>query len=455
SEAGRPPAIYQQFWNLDVYPFPDSWVGRLSDYEAQGMIPYFEVTTDNLAALNSGQKDTSLNAMAEAIGDWLKAGANRHVLVAPLPEMNLPEHLWSGDPDAFKTGYQRIRQAFLDQGLDGTQVRFVFAPYGKEWNVVAGYYPGDSSVDLVGFARYNKNSPWQDYQSTFQNQIDGAQEHVSWTKPILITQTGSVEGSGGSRAVWFDDMFTNLKAHDQVIGAIYFNKNKDNDYRVLVNGVLDAAFEVGYDKWSDPSEVSWIFDGRMDTWVQDREATIGQHFLDSWGHTFQDDIKWLADEGITAGCNPPTNSQFCPDDLVTRGAMAAFLVRALGYTDDGGGDLFTDDNDSVFESDIDKLGTAGVTRGCNPPTNSQFCPDDYVTRGAMAAFLVRALGYTDDGGGDLFTDDNDSVFESDIDKLGTAGVTAGCNPPTNDQFCPDDYVTRGAMAAFLHRALGT
>ncbi|MGD2102175.1 MAG: hypothetical protein PVG83_08040, partial [Acidimicrobiia bacterium] len=41
SEAGRPPAIYQQFWNLDVYPFPDSWVGRLSDYEAQGMIPYF------------------------------------------------------------------------------------------------------------------------------------------------------------------------------------------------------------------------------------------------------------------------------------------------------------------------------------------------------------------------------------------------------------------------------
>jgi hypothetical protein len=71
----------------------------------------------------------------------------------------------------------------------------------------------------------------------------------------------------------------------------------------------------------------------------------------------------------------------------------------------------------------------------------------------MAAFLVRALGYTDDGGGDLFTDDDDSIFESDIDKLATAGVTLGCNPPVNDMFCPGKAVTRGQMAAFLHRAL--
>ena len=72
----------------------------------------------------------------------------------------------------------------------------------------------------------------------------------------------------------------------------------------------------------------------------------------------------------------------------------------------------------------------------------------------MAAFLVRALSYTDNGGGDLFIDDDGSIFEDQIDKLATAGVTLGCNPPTNDLFCPDDNVTRGQMAAFLHRALG-
>jgi hypothetical protein len=71
----------------------------------------------------------------------------------------------------------------------------------------------------------------------------------------------------------------------------------------------------------------------------------------------------------------------------------------------------------------------------------------------MAAFLVRALGYTDDGGGDLFIDDDNSVFESAIDKLGTAGVTLGCNPPTNDRYCPTLEVSRAQMAAFLARAL--
>src|SRR5690606_39316403 len=134
--------------------------------------------------------------------------------------------------------------------------------------------------------------------------------------------------------------------------------------------------------------------------------------------------------------------------------MAAFLVRALSYPDDGGGDKFVDDNGSVFEGDIDRLATAGVTRGCNPPKNDRFCPDERVTRGQMAAFLVRALGYTDDGGGNKFVDDNGSVFEGDIDRLATAGVTRGCNAPTNSRFCPDGRVTRGQMAAFLVRALG-
>jgi hypothetical protein len=83
-----------------------------------------------------------------------------------------------------------------------------------------------------------------------------------------------------------------------------------------------------------------------------------------------------------------------------------------------------------------------------------FCPDDAVTRGQMAAFLVRALHYGDDGGGDRFVDDDTSVFAADIDRLATAGVTFGCNPPDNTMFCPTQPVTRAQMAAFLHRALG-
>jgi hypothetical protein len=166
---------------------------------------------------------------------------------------------------------------------------------------------------------------------------------------------------------------------------------------------------------------------------------------------FVDDILWLAESGITTGC---TETSFCPKKSVTRGQMAAFLVRALGYTDAGSGNLFIDDDDTIFENDIDKLAIAGVTRGCNPPLNDNFCPGRSVTREQMAAFLVRALGLTDDGGGNSFIDDDGSVFEDDIAKLAASGITTGCNPPDNDMFCPKKAVTREQMAAFLRRALG-
>ena len=44
---------------------------------------------------------------------------------------------------------------------------------------------------------------------------------------------------------------------------------------------------------------------------------------------FATDIAWLVSAGVTRGCNPPTDDRFCPDSSVTRGQMAAFLVRAL------------------------------------------------------------------------------------------------------------------------------
>jgi hypothetical protein len=168
---------------------------------------------------------------------------------------------------------------------------------------------------------------------------------------------------------------------------------------------------------------------------------------------FVNDIEWLADKGVTKGCNPPTNSRYCPDKTVTRGQMAAFVARVLGLPGYNK-DYFRDDNDSVFENDINRVAAAGITKGCNPPKNDRFCPDSKLNRGQMAAFLVRARGYTNDGGGDRFIDDDGLVFERDIDRLATAGVTKGCNPPANNRFCPSNPVTRAQMAAFLHRAFG-
>ena len=180
------------------------------------------------------------------------------------------------------------------------------------------------------------------------------------------------------------------------------------------------------------------------------EASWNGTFWDDDGSIFEADIEWLAARGITKGCNPPANTMYCPDDPVTREVMAVYISRALELPA-ATKDYFSDDDGSMFEADINRMAEAGITKGCGP---GLFCPTNVVDRGQMAAFLVRALGLTDNGGGDLFTDDDTSIFENDIDKLATAGITKGCNPPDNTEYCPKLPVDRGAMAAFLHRAIG-
>ncbi len=174
-------------------------------------------------------------------------------------------------------------------------------------------------------------------------------------------------------------------------------------------------------------------------------------FIDVAGNVHEGFIYALAAEAITLGCNPPYGDRYCPGDPVTRGQMAAFLNRALALLASIR-DLFSDDDNSIFEDDINRLGAAGITKGCNPPTNTWFCPDDPVSRGQMAAFLVRAYGYGPSGDPDRFSDDDGSIFEDEINRLAAAGITKGCNPPANTRFCPDSPVQRDQMASFLGRA---
>jgi hypothetical protein len=169
---------------------------------------------------------------------------------------------------------------------------------------------------------------------------------------------------------------------------------------------------------------------------------VAPPFTDVVNSKFIDDITWLAQDGITSGC---TATRFCPDGLVTRGQMATFLTRALNLPNTGT-DYFTDDETNKHENSINRLRAAGITFGC---TATRFCPDGIVTRGQMASFLVRAFDLPTTGT-DYFTDDETNKHEANINRLRASGITFGCG---GTRFCPNGSVTRGQMAAFLHRAI--
>ena len=164
-------------------------------------------------------------------------------------------------------------------------------------------------------------------------------------------------------------------------------------------------------------------------------------FTDIDTSIFENDILWLALNEITQGCSA---TRFCPDGTVTREQMASFLARAL-HLPATSRDFFTDDNASPHEGDINRVAAAGLTGGC---TATRYCPTSNVTREQMASFLARAM-HLPATSKDFFTDDNASQHEGNINRLAAADITRGCTATT---FCPKAAVSRGQMAAFLHRA---
>jgi hypothetical protein len=178
-------------------------------------------------------------------------------------------------------------------------------------------------------------------------------------------------------------------------------------------------------------------------------------FADDDGNVHESAIDALAEEGITRGCNPPENTHYCPETNMTRGQVAAFIRRTLALP---GSDqnYFTDDDTSVFDADINAVMAAGIGFGC---TETAFCPDTPLLRDEMAQMLVNAFAasdpdrYTNADGTNYFVDDDGNPFEEAIDRLMAADVTRGCNPPANDHYCPDRPLTRAEMASFYLRAL--
>ncbi len=108
-----------------------------------------------------------------------------------------------------------------------------------------------------------------------------------------------------------------------------------------------------------------------------------------------------------------------------------------------GGAPFRDIGNSIFKNNINWLYSRGVTTGYNPTT---YGPNNQVTRGEMAVFIHRLAGSpkfypTKNVYRDI------TQYKNQILWLDSNNITNGTAPYYN----PNGKVTRGQMAAFLHR----
>ena len=149
----------------------------------------------------------------------------------------------------------------------------------------------------------------------------------------------------------------------------------------------------------------------------------GHPFTDIDATPFEGDILWIYERGITRGC---ASTLFCPADFVLRDQMASFLVRAFQLPPTSL-DFFADDDGNMHESNINRVAAAGVSLGCAtgrycpsaPVTREQMA--SFLLRGLN--YAGRPVAPTPS---DHFVDDDGSVHEADINRLASAGITRGC-----------------------------
>ena len=159
---------------------------------------------------------------------------------------------------------------------------------------------------------------------------------------------------------------------------------------------------------------------------------------------YADSVKWMADEGITAGF---TDDLFGPDELVTRGQFAAFLWRYEGEPPAPSRQQFNDVHPlDYYAQAVEWMAQEGITKGRAP---GRFSPWRNVNRAQSVVFLHRLAGSPEGDGPIEFSDveedswfrealswaiDRDIVWWTDIEAFG-AGLPA----------------SRSDVAVLLHR----
>ncbi|MDN4478449.1 S-layer homology domain-containing protein [Demequina sp. SYSU T00039] len=172
---------------------------------------------------------------------------------------------------------------------------------------------------------------------------------------------------------------------------------------------------------------------------------------------FADEIQWLADEGVTTGWDNGYGAKvYKPLSSVTREAMAAFMYRLAGSPKITGSDNFVDISGTAFEDEITWLAGQGITNGwSNGDGTADFQPKSKISREAMAAFLYRYAGspsYTAPSTSPFVDVKPSSMFYKEICWLASTGISTGWSLSNGKkEYRPSSSITRDAMAAFLSR----
>ena len=166
----------------------------------------------------------------------------------------------------------------------------------------------------------------------------------------------------------------------------------------------------------------------------------------SWAMPY---MEQLVDWGVMRG---DVGGNLAPERNITRAEFVTLINRAYGYTRMAG-TPFTDVRSSDwYAQDIDIAYNMGYFKGTSPTTASPLSP---VTREQAAVLLTRNLMLQENTGEILGFSDSRTLAEWSRGLIGAAAANGVINGYADGSFRPQNNITRGEVAAMLVRAIGT
>ncbi|MDH3046680.1 glycoside hydrolase family 26 protein [Gordonia alkanivorans] len=206
----------------------------------------------SLAAIASGQHDADLSRWATQLAAW------PHLLLLRFAqEMNGTWYPWSvgvhnntaGD---YRAAWSRTHSIISEQAPN---VRFVWAPNAitEGTRGFADCYPGDEVVDYLGLDGYNwgqtPGHQWQSPEKLFANSLE-VMSSLSPGRPIIISEVGCADGATPNlKAQWIADFFYVIENHSDVSGVVWFQMDKERDWRFNSSPASTKRFRDGLTHW--------------------------------------------------------------------------------------------------------------------------------------------------------------------------------------------------------------
>lgn len=216
-----------------------------------------------------------------------------------------------------------------------------------------------------------------------------------------------------------------------VIGGVKLKKNKKNQLFAMVtaSAMMTGAVVIPVD-------------------VEAHRGKDSKGFKDvKKNNSHHQNIRNLADRNLIRGYSDGT---FRPNEKVTRAQVASIIANVLGInTTNVPNPGFSDVNsNSTHYPAIAALVDAGVMGGYGDDT---FRPNEPLKRGHMSKILAKAFEFKTNGTTTPFVDVNSTEYKEFVEALYENGITTGTD---KNRFNPEQTVTRGQLATFIIRCEG-